>query len=112
MTYGYQGLVQHANKLGIDLQDWMAEEITTERGGMAFMTPNVDGAIYLTWGDIYYVDITFVNQGKEFKEKVQVNDLISILGKIEQMRNDFIKGAAASIMEAFKSAEESDGTKF
>jgi len=111
MTYGYQGLVQQANKLDIDLKDWMAEEITTERGGISFMTPKADGEIYLTYSDIYQADIKFIG-GQEYKHLITIGELSFILNKIEWMRTEFIKGASAALMDAFKSAEESDGTKF
>ena len=104
--YGFNGIINILNKNDIDHKNWITKRLDKERGGITFMTPNVDGAIYLTWGDIYYVDVMFVNQGKDFKSTVSVSDLENILIKVEEMRKNFVKQTAEVIKEAFKEEEE------
>ena len=110
-TYGFKGLMTQFTDLDIDHENWMVKEIDKERGGISFMTPKADGEIYLTYSDIYQADIKFIG-GQEYKQLITIGELRFILNKIESMRTEFIKGAAAALMDAFKSAEESDGTKF
>ena len=104
--YGFNGIINILNKNDIDHKNWITKRLDKERGGITFMTPNVDGAIYLTWGDIYYVDVMFVNQGKDFKSTVSVSDLENILIKVEKMRKNFVKQTTEVIKEAFKEEEE------
>jgi|TARA_Y100000015_G_scaffold30992_1_gene30479 hypothetical protein len=104
--YGYRGLIDIFIKLDIDHKDWIVKRLDKQRGGISFITPNVGGEIYLTWGDIYYVDIVFVNQGNfNFKSQVGVPDLKNIIVKVEQMRKDFVKQTAEVIKEAFSEEE-------
>jgi hypothetical protein len=103
--YGYKGLINIFNKKDIDHKDWIVKKLDKERGGITFMTPNVDGEIYLTWGDIYYVDVMFVNQGKDFKSTVSLPDLENIIVKVEQMRKNFVKQTAEVIKQAFSEEE-------
>ena len=103
--YGYRGVIDIFIKKDIDHKDWIVKKLDKERGGITFMTPNVDGEIYLTWGDIYYVDVMFVNQGKDFKSTVSVPDLENIIVKVEQMRKDFVKQTAEVIKQAFSEEE-------
>jgi|TARA_Y100000033_G_C2660597_1_gene69334 hypothetical protein len=110
-TYGFQGLMTHFTDLDIEQSDWMVKEIKKERGGISFMTPKADGEIYLSWKDIYVADIKFIG-GQEYKNEMTIGELRFILNKIEWMRTEFIKGAAAALIAAFPSDEESDGTKF
>jgi len=104
--YGFNGIINILNKNDIDHKNWITKRLDKERGGITFMTPNVDGAIYLTWGDIYYVDVMFVNQGKDFKSTVSVSDLENILIRVEEMRKNFVKQTTEVIKEAFKEEEE------
>ena len=117
--YGFNGIINILNKNDIDHKNWITKRLDKERGGITFMTPNVDGAIYLTWGDIYYVDVMFVNQGKDFKSTVSVSDLENILIKVEKMRKNFVKQTTEVIKEAFKeenlgdvTAASADGREF
>ena len=55
--------------------------------------------------NIYYVDVMFVHQGKDFKSTVSVPDLENIIVKVEQMRKDFVKQTAEVIKEAFSEEE-------
>lgn len=103
--YGYRGVIDIFIKKDIDHKDWIVKRLDKQRGGISFMTPNVDGEIYLTWGDIYYVDVMFVNQGKHFKSTVSVPDLENIIVKVEQMRKDFVKQTAEVIKQAFSKEE-------
>lgn len=110
-SYGFKGLMTHFIDLDIEQSDWMVKEIKKERGGISFMTPKADGEIYLLYKDIYYADINLIGD-KKYKAELTIADLRFILNKIESMRKEFIKGASAALKEAFKTSEESDGTKF
>ena len=103
--YGYRGLINIFIKKDIDHKDWIVKRLDKQRGGISFITPNVGGEIYLTWGDIYYVDVKFINQGKDFKSTVSVPDLENIIVKVEQMRKDFVKQTAEVIKQAFSEEE-------
>jgi len=104
--YGFNGIINILNKNDIDHKNWITKRLDKERGGITFMTPNVDGAIYLTWGDVYYADIMFINQkDKTFKSLVSVHDLENILIKVEEMRKNFVKQTTEVIKETFKEEE-------
>ena len=60
----------------------------------------------MTWGDIYFVDIKFVNQNnKEFKSAVSITELESIAIKIEEMRKDYVKKMSEMLKTNFREEE-------
>jgi len=104
--YGFNGIKNILNKHDINYASWIARQIHKERGGIELYTPNVEGEIYLTWGDIYFVDIKFVNQNnKEFKSAVSITELESIVIKIEEMRKDYVKKMSEMLKTNFREEE-------
>ena len=70
----------------IDPSDWIIEPLDKERGGMNIVLPNVEGQIYLTWLDMYQVDVTFVHTKKKYNELVTLPTLIVLLDTMEEQR--------------------------
>tara|TARA_B100001559_G_scaffold209847_1_gene175829 strand:- start:266 stop:607 length:342 start_codon:yes stop_codon:yes gene_type:complete len=103
--YGFNGIKNILNKHDINYDSWIARKIDKERGGIELYTPNVEGEIYLTWGDIYYVDIKFVNQDKEFKSTVNPNELENIIIEIEKMRKNYVKQMSEMLKSKFSEEE-------
>ena len=56
-NYGFEGLLMLLLGVNIDPSDWIIEPLDKERGGMNLVLPNVEGEIYLTWADMYQVDV-------------------------------------------------------
>lgn len=103
---GYKGLASIFVKQGIDITEWVHEELDKERGGMSIMTPNVDGEIYLTWGDLYHVDLTFALSGTKFKETVFLGELELMLAKLEDMRRKTVANLRDMLKKSFSKLEE------
>ena len=70
----------------IDPSDWIIEPLDEERGGMNLVLPNVEGKIYLTWLDMYQVDVTFVHTKKKYNELVTLPTLKVLLDTMEEQR--------------------------
>jgi len=104
--YGFNGIKNILNKHDINYASWIARQIHKERGGIELYTPNVEGEIYLTWGDIYFVDIKFVNQNnKEFKSTVNPKELEDIIIKIEEMRKNYVRQMSEMLKTNFREEE-------
>lgn len=104
--YGFKGLVKIFNEQEIDINDWIIKKLDKERGGIEFKLPSAEGKIYLTWGDLYHVDIIFVKTQKRYNETVSLNDVYEFIKTLEQSRLRVKKTIADMLMEAFKSEEE------
>tara|TARA_R100000315_G_C5235012_1_gene146502 strand:- start:2200 stop:2589 length:390 start_codon:yes stop_codon:yes gene_type:complete len=109
--YGYKGLVQIFIKLDIDSSDWIAKRLDKERGGMSFTLPLVYGEIYLSWKDLYKVDLTFVNSENKFEATVMLGELHEIIKKLETQRLNEVNRLRNLLKETFKS-EDSSGKEF
>lgn len=70
----------------IDPSDWIIKPLDKERGGMNLVLPNVEGKIYLTWLDMYQVDVTFVHTKKKYNELVTLPTLKVLLDTMEEQR--------------------------
>ena len=53
---------------------------------MNLVLPNVEGEIYLTWADMYQVDVTFVHTKKKYNELVTLPTLKVLLDTMEEQR--------------------------
>lgn len=113
-NYGFDGLLELMHLQEIDTNDWIIEPIDKERGGMNFVLPNTQGEIYLTWEDLYKVDILFVHTKKNYNEIVSVDTLKVLLANIEEQRQRTVAGIRDMLKENFKSGEEvrQDGKPF
>ena len=100
-SYGYRGLIDIFIKKDIDHIDWVMKEIDKERGGIDFMLPNAEGQIYLTWGDLYFVDVRFVNSNGRFKQAVTLGDLDQILTMLEEQRKRTVGSIRDMLKDAF-----------
>ena len=85
-SYGFNGLIQIFHKLEIDITDWIIDPLDKERGGFVFMLPNSEGDIYLTWEDMYSVNVTFVNTKANYKEVVTLATLEVLIQTLEEQR--------------------------
>lgn len=85
-NYGFEGLLMLLLGQNIDPSDWIIEPLDKERGGMNIVLPNVEGQIYLTWLDMYQVDVTFVHTKKKYNELVTLPTLIVLLDTMEEQR--------------------------
>ena len=99
--YGYKGLIDIFNKKEIDITDWITEQIDKERGGMNFMLPNAEGQIYLTWADLYSVDVTFVNTKANYKEVVTLPTLEVLIQTLEEQRQRTVGSIRDMLKEKF-----------
>ena len=100
-SYGFDGLIQIFHKLEIDITDWIIDPLDKERGGFVFMLPNSEGDIYLTWGDMYSVDVTFVNTKANYKEVVTLPTLEVLIQTLEEQRQRTVGGIRDMLMEKF-----------
>ena len=110
-SYGYRGVIDIFIAKDIDHKDWVIKELNKERGGIEFMLPNADGIIYLSWGDLYNVDITFVNTQKKYKEQVTLPTLELLIVELEEQRKRTVQRLASLIKDAF-SGEAPEGKPF
>jgi len=109
--YGYKGLIDIFNKEEIDITNWITEQIYKQRGGITFMLPNAEGSIYLSWEDMYYVDVTFVNTQKKYKELVTIPTLEVLLLGLEEQRQRTVGSIRDMLKDAFK-GEAPEGKPF
>ena len=100
-SYGFNGLIQIFHKLDIDITDWIIDPLDKERGGFVFMLPNSEGEIYLTWGDFYSVDVTFVNTKANYKEVVTLPTLEVLIQTLEEQRQRTVGGIRDMLKDAF-----------
>jgi len=104
--YGYNGLIRIFNQLDVDITNWVTEKLEKERGGISFMLPNAEGNIYLTWGDLYLVDVRFVNSNGKYKQTVTLGDLNQIIPMLEEQRRNYVSSLRDMLKNAFSSEEE------
>tara|TARA_R100000231_G_scaffold5073_1_gene8223 strand:- start:3396 stop:3791 length:396 start_codon:yes stop_codon:yes gene_type:complete len=109
--YGFDGLVRMFTELEIDSSDWLAKRLDKERGGVSFALPSAYGEIYLSWGDLYNIDVTFVNSEDKFKATLMLGELHEIMKKLETQRLDEVNRLRDLLKKTFKS-EDSSGTEF
>ena len=100
-SYGYQGLIKTFNKLDINMSNWVTMQSSEQRGGISFMLPNAEGKIYLTWEDLYFVDVRFVNSNGKFKQTVTLGDLDQILTMLEEQRKRTVGSIRDMLKDAF-----------
>ena len=104
--YGYNGLIRMFNQLDVDITNWVTKKSEKERGGISFMLPNAEGKIYLTWGDLYLVDVRFVHINKKYKQTVTLGDLEQILTMLEEQRKNYVSSLRDMLKNSFSSEEE------
>lgn len=100
-NYGFEGLLMLLLWENIDPSDWIIEPLDKERGGMNLVLPNVEGEIYLTWLDMYQVDVTFVHTKKKYNELVTLPTLKVLLNSMEEQRQRTVGLLRDMIMEKF-----------
>jgi len=100
-SYGFEGLVMLLLGENIDPSDWIIEPLDKERGGMNLVLPNVEGQIYLTWADMYQVDVTFVHTKKKYNELVTLATLEVLLATMEEQRQRTVAGIRDMLKEKF-----------
>ena len=77
------------------------------------MLPNSEGEIYLTWGDFYSVDVTFVNTKANYKEVVTLPTLEVLIQTLEEQRQRTVGSIRDMFMDKFGSDKErEDGKPF
>ena len=84
-----------------DPSDWIIEPLDKERGGMNLVLPNVEGEIYLTWADMYQVDVTFVHTKKKYNELVTLPTLKVLLDTMEEQRQRTVGSIRDMLKDAF-----------
>ena len=104
-SYGFDGLIQIFHKLEIDITDWIIDPLDKERGGFVFMLPNSEGDIYLTWEDMYSVDVTFVNTKANYKEVVTLPTLEVLIQTLEEQRQRTVDGLRDMLIGMFGEEE-------
>ena len=109
--YGFNGLVRIFTELEIDSSNWLAKRLDKERGGMSFTLPSAYGEIYLSWGDLYNIDVTFVASDDKFEATLMIGELHEIMKKLETQRLNEVNRLKDLLKETFKS-EDSSGTEF
>ena len=111
---GFDGLLRILHSQEIDINDWIIEPIDKDKGGMNFVLPNTQGEIYLTWLDMYQVDVTFVHTKKNYNELVTLATLEVLLATMEEQRQRTVAGIRDMLKEKFKSSAEvsQDGKPF
>ena len=87
--------------VNIDPSDWIIEPLYKERGGMNLVLPNVEGEIYLTWLDMYQVNVTFVHTKKKYNELVTLPTLKVLLNTMEEQRQRTVGLLRDMLMEKF-----------
>jgi len=110
-NYGFEGLMMLLLWEDIDPNDWIIEPIDKERGGMNIVLPNVEGQIYLTWADMYQVDVTFVHTKKKYNETVTLPTLRVLLDTMEEQRKRTVGSIRDMLKDAFK-GEAPEGKPF
>ena len=68
---------------------------------MELVLPNVEGQIYLTWLDMYQVDVTFVHTKKNYNELVTLPTLEVLLATMEEQRQRTVAGIRNMLKEKF-----------
>lgn len=100
-NYGFEGLLMLLLGENIDPSDWIIEPLDKERGGMNLVLPNVEGQIYLTWLDMYQVDVTFVHTKKKYNELVTLPTLKVLLDTMEEQRQRTVGSIRDMLKDAF-----------
>jgi len=100
-NYGFDGLLGIFNQQDIDINEWIIEPIDEQRGGMNIVLPNVEGQIYLTWLDMYQVDVTFVHTKKKYNELVTLPTLIVLIETMEEQRQRTVGVIRDMLKDAF-----------
>ena len=100
-NYGFDGLLMLLLEEDIDASDWIIEPLDKERGGINLVLPNVEGEIYLTWLDMYQVDVTFVHTKKKYNELVTLPTLKVLLNSMEEQRQRTVGLLRDMLMEKF-----------
>ena len=100
-NYGFEGLIWLLLGQNIDPSDWIIEPLDKQRGGINLVLPNVEGEIYLTWLDMYQVDVTFVHTKKKYNELVTLPTLIVLLDTMEEQRLRTVGHLRDMIKDAF-----------
>ena len=100
-NYGFDGLLGIFNQQEIDINEWIIEPIDEQRGGMNIVLPNVEGQIYLTWLDMYQVDVTFVHTKKKYNELVTLPTLIVLIETMEEQRQRTVGVIRDMLKDAF-----------
>jgi hypothetical protein len=95
----------------IDITNWIAQPISKERGGIEFTLPNAQGEIYLTWQDLYKVNVTFVHTKKKYKEIVSIPTVTVLIRELEEQRQRTVAGIRDMLKEKF-SGEAPEGKPF
>lgn len=85
----------------IDPSDWIIKPLDKERGGMNLVLPNVEGKIYLTWLDMYQVDVTFVHTKKKYNELVTLPTVTVLIRELEEQRQRTVAGIRDMLKEKF-----------
>ena len=110
-NYGFNGLVNIFHKKEIDMTDWLIEKTDKARGGIEFMLPNAEGKIFLNWGDMYSVDVTFVNTKGKYKEVVTLPTLEVLIDELEEQRKRTVGLIKDMLKDAFN-GEAPEGKPF
>lgn len=100
-SYGFNGLIKIFHAEDIDINDWITKPLDKERGGMEFTLPNTQGEIYLTWQDLYKVDITFVHTRKKYNEVVTIPTATVLIRELEAQRQRTVARISDMLMEKF-----------
>ena len=100
-NYGFNGIVNIFHKLEINMTDWVVEKTDKARGGIEFMLPNAEGEIFLNWGDMYSVDVTFVNTKANYKEVVTLPTLEVLIDTLEEQRQRTVGRIRDMLKDAF-----------
>ena len=99
--YGFDGLIKIFHAEDIDITNWITQPISKERGGIEFTLPNTQGEIYLTWQDLYKVDVTFVHTKKKYKEIVSIPTVTVLIRELEEQRQRTVAGIRDMLKEKF-----------
>jgi hypothetical protein len=103
---GFDGLMRIFNSLEINHTDWILTETKKERGGFEFVLPSAEGEIFLNYGDLFNVKVTFVQTKRTFDETCFVGDVEQIIKSLEEQRLKVVGGLRDMLKEAFKAEEE------
>ena len=114
INYGFEGVIKIFHQQEIDIKDWIIEPIHKERGGMEFMLPNAEGEIYLTWGDLYSVNVTFIDSKINYNEVVIFPTLCALIEKLEEQRERTVGTIRDMLFDAFNrdTPPREDGNPF
>jgi len=112
-SYGFNGLIKIFHDEDISINDWITKPLDKERGGMEFTLPNSQGEIYLTWQDLYKVDVTFVHTRKKYNEIVSIPTVTVLIRELEAQRQRTVGLIKDMLKEKFGSDKErEDGKPF